>query len=229
MKSKNNAAKNVLEPLTVKSVAQPVKKGDLPTLLVNGDYPSRYNEASAIKKAAEEFMSELRPILLPDAIAEIYRHNSERPWEPISSVKLQDENENVTRVTFTSKYSDITASVAEALFDTLKTKDGKKPDINNYLARTMVGTFDSAVFLGPDGKFDQKRYEKFVTVIDKVSKELGVTNPLSTHETVAPLPDFHSRRWMDFDVMANQKISEVIQNQTNLVPQPKAAKQEEKS
>lgn len=226
MKTKETPTKNQLIPLRVKTVSKPVKKGDLPVLTVEGDYPSRYNEASAIKKAAEGLMDELRPLLLPDAIAEIYRHNNERPWDAISSVKLQDDDESVLRVTFMAKYSVVGASVAESFFDQIKMRDGSKPNINNYLARAMQASFDSSVFLGPDGKFDEKRYAKFVAAVEKVAKELGTTNPLSAQEVVTPLPDFHSRRWLDFDVKTNQQISEVIKNQTNLTPQPKAAKQD---
>lgn len=225
---KNGTPKNVLAPLKVKSIEKAVKKGDIPTIKVEGDYPSRYNEAAAVKKDAEGLMTDLKPIMLPDALAELFRHNSERPWDAISSVKLQDDAEEVTRITFSAKYSAVAAAMAEALFGEIKTKTGKKPDINDYLIRTMVGTFDSTVFLGADGRFDQKRYDKIFGALEAVSKELGIANPLSTSESVQPLPDFHNRRWMDFDLATNQKISQVIQNQVNFVPCPKAAEGEEK-
>jgi hypothetical protein len=225
---KNGTPKNVLAPIKVKSIQKAVKKGDIPTIIVEGDYPTRYNEAAAVMKEAEELMKDLKPVMLPDALAELFRHNSERPWDAISSVKLQDDAEEVTRVTFTSKYSAVAPAMAEALFGEIRTKAGRKPDINDYLIRTMVGTFDSTVFLGADGRFDQKRYDKIFAALEAVSKELGVPNPLSTSESVQPLPDFHNRRWMDFDLETNQKISEVVKNQTNFVPCPKAAEGEEK-
>jgi hypothetical protein len=215
-----------LKPSASASV-KAMKKGDIPTILVDGDYPTRYNEAAAVMKDAEELMKDLKPVMLPDALAELFRHNSERPWDAISSVKLQDDAEEVTRVTFTSKYSTVAPAIAEALFGEIRTKAGKKPDINDYLVRTMVGTFDSTVFLGADGRFDKTRYEKIFSALEAVAKELGIVNPLSTSETVQPLPDFHNRRWMDFDLETNQKISGVVKNQTNFVPCPKAAEGEE--
>lgn len=217
------APKPKLDPLKVKFIIAPSKKGELPTLLVEGDYPSRFNEAAAIKKKAEELMDDMRPIMLPDAMAELYRHNEDRPWDPISSVKLKDGSESVTRITFINRYSGTSPVIAEALFGGIKKKDGTVPDINNYLARTIRATFDSTVFLGPDGKFDAKRYEKFSSAIAAVAQSLGVPNPLSSMETVLPLPDFHSRRWLDFDASTNVKITEVLPNQINFVPCPKAA------
>ena len=142
-------------------------------------------------------------------------------------VLVADDAGEVTRITFSSKYSGVAAAMAEALFGEIKTKDGKKPDINDYLARTMVGSFDSSVFLGPDGRFDQKRYDKIHAAMETVARELGVANPLSTSETVLPLPDFHARRWMDFSLETNKRITEVIPNQVNFVPCPKAAEGEE--
>jgi len=218
--------KNILAPLKVKSIERAVKKGDIPTILVEGDYPTRYNEAAAVKKAAEALMDDLKPVMLPDALAELFRHNSERPWDALASVKLQDDAQEVTCVTFTAKYSAVAPAMAEALFLLIRTKAGKKPDINDYLIRTMVGTFDSAAFLGADGRFNKERFDKISGALAEVSKELGIINPLSTSETVQPLPDFHSRRWMDFDLETNQKISLVIKNQTNFVPKPKAAEGE---
>jgi hypothetical protein len=226
-KKSNGAKKNELAPLKVKAVEKAAKKGDIPTIMVEGDYPTRYNEAAAVKKDAEGLMADMKPVMLPDAMAELYRHNAEKPWDAISSVKLQDDSGEVTRITFSSKYSAVAPAMAEALFGEIKTKDGKKPDINDYLVRTMVGTFDSSVFLGPDGRFDQKKYDKIKAALDAVSRELGITNPLSTNETVVPLPDFHARRWMDFSEVTNRKITEVIPNQINFVPCPKAAEGEE--
>ena len=82
---------------------------------VEGDYPSRYNEAKAVFDEAEGLMKELRPLMLPDALHELFRHNSDKPWDPIKSVKLQDENKNVTRITWLAKYKQLAASVVETL------------------------------------------------------------------------------------------------------------------
>ncbi|MBV5345421.1 MAG: hypothetical protein JZU63_07775 [Rhodoferax sp.] len=220
---KSEAPKNVLAPLRIASIQKALKKGDIPTILVEGDYPSRYNEAAAIKKSAEELMIDLKPVMLPSALAELFRNNADRPWDAISSVKLQDAAQEVTRVTFMNKYSNTTAPVVEALFGEIKKKDGKRPDINDYCTRSMVGKFNSAAFQGPDGKFSQERYDEIREALAEVSIRLGIENPLSTEEVVQVLPDFNSRRWMDFDEKTNARITEVIPNQINFVPCPRAS------
>jgi hypothetical protein len=224
---KNGKPKHVLDPLKVKAVEQAIKPGDIPIIRVAGDYPTRYNDAAAVVKDAEQYMKDLKPIMQPDALAEIFRHNSDKPWDPIASVKFQDDADSVLMVSFTAKYSPTTAAVAEALFKGIKTKNGDAPDINNYLTRTMVGKFDSTCFLGPDGKFDRRKYTAIFEALRGVAQQLGISNPLSTEETVIPMPDFHARRWMDFSVETNKRIAEEIKNQINFVPKPKAATGEE--
>jgi len=214
------APKNTLAPLRVKTLEKPVKTGDVLTVLIENDYPSQYNEASSIMKKAEKLMKDLKPAMLPYAITNVFEQNSSKPWEPITSVAFQDDNANVTQISFTSKYADTTAQIAEALFGNLKTRDGKPANVNDYMARTIIASFDSTVFQGADGKFDKARYNKIVAALDDVCLELGVKNPISTVEVVKPLPSFHTRRWADFDLEINHKISKVLQNQMTFTPRP---------
>lgn len=209
-----------LTPLKVQSVDKPAKKGEVPTLKVCGDYPFQYNEASAIAKKAGSLMKELKPNMLPAALKEIYEHNSDKSWEAVSSANLQDKDGNVTRVTFSAKYSEVTAEVAEQTFSRLKTREGEPADVNNYFCFTMQGEFDSSAFLNTEGRFDKKKYEAIMKAMEGVSRTLGIPNPLSTKRTVAPLPSFHARRWVDFDAKANETITENIPNQINFVPCP---------
>lgn len=215
-----------LKPLKVKTVEKAVKKGDVPVILVEGDYCSRYNEAAAIVDDADGLLKALKPLMMPDALSEIYRHNSERPWEPIVSVVLQDEQGKKTRLSFTSSYKDSTAVIVEALFGELTTTKDQKANVNDYVARTMEGSFDSNAFLGPDGKFSQERYDAITKAMADVAAKLGINNPLSTVETVKPLKDFHARRWLDFDRAANEKITRVLQNTVQVVPVAEAKKEE---
>lgn len=219
--------KHQLAPLSVKANQKPVKTGEVVKLLVDGDYPTRYNEASAIAKDAEQLMEELKPVMSPDAISELFLHNEQTPWEPIKSVSLQDDEHNVTRISFTAKYKEVDVIRAEALFRSLKlrAKEGEKakaPDINDYLAYTMLGKWNSEAFLGEDGKFSKERYDRIMKALDAVSKELGIQNPLSTSQAVMPLPTFATRRWHDFDKAANVEIAQVIQNQVTFTPCPNA-------
>lgn len=222
MAKKTAAPKTTLTPLRVKTLEKPVQKGEVLTVMVEDDYPTRFNEASSIMKAAEQLMKDLKPAMMPLALTNVFDQNSEKPWEPIASVAFQDPNANVTRISFTSKYADTTAEIAEGLFGSIKTKTGAAPNVNDYMARTLVASFDSTVFQGADGKFDKARYDKIVAALEVVSKELNVKNPLSTVETVKPLPSFHTRRWNDFDKATNLKISKVLQNQMSFTSCPNA-------
>lgn len=221
-KKPTDSKKNILAPLKIKTVEKPVKTGDVVTINVEGDYASRYNEASAICKGAEALMKELKPAMLPLAVSEIFTQNTTNPNEPIVSVAFRDEKDNVLRISLVNKFGNLTVPAVEALFKGLKTKDNVEANINNYLARTVEAKFDSAVFKGADGKFDKERYDKIVTALDGVSKELGVANPLSTQIAVEPMPNFSTRRWLDFDLAANLLISKVITNQVTFTPCPNA-------
>lgn len=221
------APRNKLTPLRVKATPKPVKTGDVIHLHVEGDYPTRYNEASAIVKEANELMKDFKPIMLPQAQEEVFRHNCERPWETVSSVALRDDNDNILRVSFLNKFSDVPIIQAEVLFATIKTKakDGKPgetPDINDYLQFLLVPKFDPKAVLDAEGKFDQVRFKKFHDAIQAVAQELKIENPLSAEKQILPLPTFGARRWTDFDYETNQRISEVIQGQINFTPCPNA-------
>lgn len=218
MPKKIAAPAKKLDPIKAKLLEAPVKTGEVLTIYVEGDYPTRYNEASAICKSAEKLMADLKPYMSPDALSKIFEHNAEKPFEPISSVAFQDENGNVTRISFTGKYGDLTAQEAEELFGSLKTKHGTTANVNDYAARTVTAKFDSSVFQDEEGRFNHERYDKIVGALDKVCQELGIKNPLSTSISVKPLPAFHTRRWVDFDRAANVKITKVLKNTISFTP-----------
>jgi hypothetical protein len=160
--------------------------------------------------------------MLPDALVHIFETNTQNPRDPIASVALKDEAGNTTRVSFTKKYSDIPVEAVEALFKKIIVlPNGDEPakyaDINDYIARTAVPSFNGEAFL-KDGKFNQARFDQFNEAIKKVADELGVPNPLSVEIKVLPRQSFHIRRWIDFDKTTNQAISTVVANQINFVP-----------
>jgi hypothetical protein len=216
-----------LDPIKVKAIEKAVKKGEIPVIKVEGDCATRYNGYAAIKDDADGQMKELKRVMLPDALTELFRHNSERPWEPLSSVKIEDEAKSQTRVTFMAKYSFVAPVVIEALFGNIKTVKKVAPDVNDYFTKTMVGEFNSDVFLNAEGRFDQKRYDAITKALSDVCKELDIATPaLTTKQVVVPLPDFKSRRWMDFDAETNAKITAVVPNQINFTPLADAAEAE---
>lgn len=212
-----------LAPIKVKSITKPTKKGEIPTIMVEGNCAEQYNEYHAIEEDAKGQQKELKRVMTPEAITELFKRNSEKPWEAISSVKLQDETDSVTRITFMAKYSDVQPVVVEALFNVIKTVKGEKPNVNDYFCRTMVGEFNNDVFLNAEGRFDQKRYDAIMKALADVCREEGIqATPLATKEVVRPLPDFHNRRWMDFGPKTNEQITAVVPNQINFYSCPKA-------
>jgi len=221
-KKTTESKKNILAPLKIKALEKPLKTGDVVTINVEGDYPSKYNEASAIAKGAEKIMKDYKPAMLPLAVDEIFTQNTTNPNEPIVSVAFRDEKDNVLRISMTSKYGDVTAEAVQELFKGLKKKDKTEANINDYVERTVEARFDSTVFRGADGKFDRERYDKIVAALDGVSKELGIVNPLSTQIVVKPFANFSTRRWLDFDKATNVQISKVITNQITFTPCPNA-------
>lgn len=221
-KKTTDSKKNILAPLKIKALEKPLKTGDVVTLNVEGDYPSRYNEASAISKGAEEIMKDLKPAMMPLAIDEVFTQNTVNPNEPIISVAFRDEKDNVTRISMTGKYGDLTAEGVEALFKDMKKKDDAVANVNDYVARTVEAAFDSSVFIGQDGKLDEARYNKLVKALDAVCKDMEIKNPLTTKIVVKPLPNFGTRRWLDFDKVTNLRISKVIKNTFTFTPCPNA-------
>lgn len=222
---KSAKPKNVLTPLRVKTVVHAVKPNDIPVVFIEDDYTTRYNEASAIQKDAEQLMKDLKPVMLPDALNEIFRHNCANPFTTIASVKLQDPANEVTRVSFTSKYNTIEAKSVQALFAELKTKQGATPDINEYFQKTLVGSFDSKIFMDAEGRFSLERFQKVHDALEAVSIELGAANPLAVTELVVPVEGFHNRRWVDFDRAANDRITKVVPNTISFTPCPKAVEE----
>lgn len=219
---KKEKKKNELAPLRLKVSEKPQRYGDVVTLVVEGDYPKRFNEAAAIVEEAKTLMEHLRERMLPDALAEIFQTNVTNPHTPIASVALKDEEGNSTRVSFTKKYSDIPVEAVEALFKNVMVRaKGEQPavaaDINEYISRVVIPSFDGSAFLA-DGKFDKARYTKFAEAIQKVADELKIPNPLSVEVKVLPRQSFHNRRWVDFDKATNEAISRVVVNQINFVP-----------
>lgn len=215
-----------LLPLTVAVDSKPERKGDVVTVQVAGDYCSRYNEASAIAKQATEIMKRLKPAMEPEFIARVCHENTEHPWQPITSIAFEDEEHNVTRLSFTSKYGQVEPAVVEALFGSLKVRSLEDKgittdaDVNNYVGHTLQASFNSDCFLDEEGRFDGVRYTKIRNALNAVCAELGIANPLTTQKVIKPLPTFHTRRWVDFDAASNERISELIPNQISFTPCP---------
>jgi hypothetical protein len=205
--------------LTVAGRPNHPKTGDIPVIDPGSYWPTQYNKAAEHRKTAEREMVNLKTVMQPAAIHYITNFNCDHPSDAMPSVVFKDKDGAATRITFTRKYFPVNATAAEMLFGHLRLKNGKSADINHYLHRTMVGTFDSSVFIGPHG-FDAECYTKIMQAMEAVSKKLGIQNPLSTEEVVLPRPNFHEIRWQHFTPDANEEITEVIPNQVTFSPLP---------
>ena len=164
-------------------------------------------------------MQELKPLLEPLALADIFQRNCANPAAPGASVKLVDDVDAAVRVTASEKYGDIDPEKASRLFAAIKRVDGTRPNVNNYLQTTVVGNFDSKCFLHPaNGRFDEGRFNKIKAALDSVAAELGCANPVTMAKRVVVLPSFLENRWERFDPATNLKIQEVVPMTVSFVP-----------
>ena len=217
----------------IPDVADKKAKTTIPTVYVHGDAVARYNEARELVDKGTVTMNELKPTLLEAGIAAVFEHNCAHAGDTealISSVKLMDKLpddadaiaptlalKEAVMCTWTKKNGSSDASAVEAEFKHILTTAGKKPNVNNYYGFELVGTFDTSVFkMG--GKFSQERYDAFVAALQEVSDTFGVDNPLSCAKQWTPKPDFHERRWQQFDVKTNLALQAVLPTQVNLKP-----------
>lgn len=215
----------------VTSTAETKKKDEIPVVKVEGDMMKRFNEAKKQVKDAEAVIAELQPHVHQYAMEKIFEHNcAPNCLKQLTSVKLQDYTVDedtqeetageVTRVSFTSRYNSCDAEQVDAAFAEFSGRD-----INEYVAETLKATFDDKVFLDADGNFDKKVYDKFRTAIERVARELGLKNddgtvksPLNTRRVLITKPDFHERRFRDFDAEENFTLAKVLPNTIQCTP-----------
>jgi hypothetical protein len=200
-------------------------KEEIPVVQIEGDICKRFNEAKKQMKDAEAVIKELQGTIHQRAMEKIFAHNCDpNCLKPLTSVKLQDvtvdeEDESVrtpgevTRVSFTARYNNCDTEQVDAAF-----QDFKGRDINDYVVETIAAKFDDSVFLDADGNFDLVAYNKFRIAIEKVAKDLGmvkdgkVQSPLGTKRVLKTKPDFHERRFRDFDEEENFTLAKVLPN-----------------
>lgn len=193
----------------------------IPTITVHGDAVTRYNEASDTVAAAEEILKELKPVLVDAGLAYVFEHNREHAKsadEQISSVNLCDaDSGEICQFSWLKKNLKINAKAVDAEFKGLCTVEGKRANINDYINYVPVASFDTSVFMVNE-KFDMEVYAEYIAALQKVADRYGVENPLTVSKVLQPKPDFHVRRWVDFDATTNLDLQAVIPTQTNLKP-----------
>ncbi len=239
------AGLNRLGNVKVNEVVTTTKKDEIPVIRIDGDTCKRFNEAKKQIKDAEAVVKELQGVIHEQAKTAIFAHNCDpNCLQMLTSVKLQDVSYDeeddkhetpipgeVTRVSFTSKYNNCDTEQVDATFSSFApVPDGKggkvHRDINNYVVETIKAKFDDSVFMDAEGNFDLAAYNKFRTAIEKVAKELGmvdaetgkVKSPLGTQRVLVVKPDFHERRFKDFNEEENFTLSNVLPNTIQCAP-----------
>jgi hypothetical protein len=215
------------DKVKVNETAAAPKKDEIPVVQIEGDICKRFNEAKMQIKNAEGVIKELEGTIHQRAMEQIFAHNcASECLQPITSVKLQDiavdeDDETirtpgeVTRVSFTARYNNCDTAQVDAAFQAFSGRN-----INNYVVETIAAKFDDSVFMDEDGNFDLVAYNKFRIAIEKVAKDLGmvdkatgiVKSPLGTKRVLKTKPDFHDRRFKDFDAEENFTLAKVLPN-----------------
>ena len=205
-----------LKRIRVKMATEtPTNGGSIPVVPLKGDMVTRYNEAVSQKKAAEDIMADLRGILLEVGHGEIYSRSCADPDKPVHTVKLQDQQGEVARVEFTSRYGAVAENNVDELDDLFK---ARKLDINDYVQETVAATFDCNVFLDSTGQFKPSVYQAFREALESTAARLNLACPLETKKVVVPKPMFHVERFRLFEAGAQETVTRLMPNTSRIVP-----------
>lgn len=196
-------------------------KTTIKTVPVPGDIVTRFNEARDQIDKATEVINELKPDLHDAGLQAVFTHNVEHADDPkqiISSVNLLDSaSGEIVQFSWSRKNLKNDPKQVSTEFKGIRRTDGKKADINDYAAYAPVTKFDEKVFI-VDGKFSQQRYDAFMAALNTVAAKFKVENPLSCGKVLLPKPDFHEKRWAEFDVETNRVLHTVLPTQVSLEP-----------
>jgi len=201
------------------------KKSSIPTAVIEGDLVSSFNDAIRRKKEAEDDANECREEVLKAGVPLLIAHNTDHADHPVASIVITDAEESSLRLTFMNKYQALTPDAAEELCKTLADGD-EVPDVNQYFQEVVKPVLDVGIFY-VSGKFDDGVFNAYQAAITRVTSELiargklmpGTPSPLLGKRVVEPKPDFHQRRWVDFNSDAQQKtIYKHVPNTVTLTP-----------
>jgi hypothetical protein len=209
------------------------KKGasDIQTIPVKGTVVSRYAKACDEMKQAEATMQELAGQLQEAGVAYVFKQNIQAHGQPmlmISSVNLVDKDSEavpegtVDRVQFSWSRKNLKndPKQVKAVFESIRTIADEPVKTGDYVEDVVVCAFDTKVFLTKndkgEAKFDEKKYLAFTKAIAEVAKDLKVPMPLTSSKKLVPKPDFHDRRFADFDFEANETLAGTLPTSVSL-------------
>lgn len=216
---------------SIETEAQKKGKSEVQVIPVKGTVVSRYAQACDDKKQAEGTIKELAPQLQEAGVKFVFGQNVEhggRTKEMISSVNLVDKDSEqaaegtVDRVQFSFVRKDLKNDDAQvkAVFSRLRNVQGKPVKWEDYCEWEIVSKFDTKVFMKKDAagtpKFNEERYKAFMEAIKEVAEKFKVPMPLISTKVLVPKPDFHDRRFADFDYEANLTLMSVLPTSLSL-------------
>lgn len=216
--------------ITAKSSSSAKKPQLDVTVRGNKEYPNPVDAFIKAKQAeakAKADIKEVKPLLEKAATKALFKHNTENPTGWVTSANCVDKGGTADKehahaqVQFKSQYSPVDAAAATELLDSELGVD----DPNDYLVEVITAKFNDAIFAKDDGGFNASLFKKFKRAIDKVAQEAGIDTPLLMEKKVVPKPDFHGRRWLDFDADDQEALSKILPNSVSLlakIPKPKA-------
>lgn len=209
------------------AVEKKARAKEMPVLVVEGDAVTRYNHAVDQKKKAETVMQELRSELIVAGLKFVAEHNAKvaEPAEMIQSVRLKAHaepgeglTEELCTFTLSNKVGKLEhTKIAEAL-EPMRRKDGKVPDINDYVEWDVAAYFDTSIFIGKSGMWSQTRYAAVLEALQAVADAYFVDNPLSCAKQLQVKKEWFTLRFADFTPKQNLALAKVIPCATTLEP-----------
>jgi hypothetical protein len=230
-----------LKSLKVKVSEQPAtKKTDGPRIIpCEGVTVTEFNSLKAQIAELEARKDALEVELKQFGTTEIIKINCENAGNPVSSVKLKDDNDTMAVVSFVNKYSVIDGAAVSAMFDEInvRRKLARKPlatageeipqtlmelDVNDFAQFLAEMKINSEVFFDKDGTFLEDVYATVRKAIDKVTAELVAkgkiaadTKIISEKQLAKVKPNFHETRWA-LGVSDNTTLTAVVKNTISL-------------
>lgn len=197
-----------LKTLNVKTNAEgsKSKKDNVPSTVIASDLITRLNEADTAAKDAKALRDELALQVREIGLDALVKFNVQAPVNPVTSMKVIDEDGEVARIAFTEKYGNPNLEQLNAAFE------GMSKDINEYVLQTVKAKFNTAIFVDKDGNFNEGKFNAYMEAMAKLAQKFGDVNPLATETVVAPKPNFHANRWGQFTAEQQKTLIEVLPN-----------------
>jgi hypothetical protein len=212
----------------IKGITEKTKKKsakEIPSLELLECQIAKYNAAADRLKAARKEMDYLAPELLVEGLSYVFRHNctmQDDTKKQIKSVNLvepqRDGSTEAIQFTWSSRVLKIDQPAVAEFFKTLTGNDGRPVDINKYAEWVIGADFDKKVFNNGNGRFDQKRFDKFKADIQATADELGVENPLSFYKEFKATADLNDIRFQELNYTQNLALHAVLPTGTSLEP-----------